>query len=242
MITLVEKEQEKRRLMELCEKTVFGCKIASTALCYGFDKSFACFWLDTQHEVAFGLADGLMLISGTVVDPEETRAFLQAVGPKNIMCAVRNAEALSLSQIECGDVLRKQLEAGGSVPQQEEVDIRGIYRLLEEAGMADEFEPFYLDLSHKLRHKGAAAVTRYEGEELTGCALVSSFSASGAVLSGVVVAERCRRQGIGTELVKEIESFFPGMTMYLLRQKDKHREFYRQLGYTKTDTWVFGRL
>ena len=48
MIRLVEKEEQQRRLLALCEKTAFGCKIASLALAYGFDKGFACFWLDDQ--------------------------------------------------------------------------------------------------------------------------------------------------------------------------------------------------
>ena len=42
MIRLVEKEEQQRRLLALCEKTAFGCKIASLALAYGFDKGFAC--------------------------------------------------------------------------------------------------------------------------------------------------------------------------------------------------------
>ena len=37
MIRLVQGEGEKRRLLALCEKTPFGCKIASIANSYGFD-------------------------------------------------------------------------------------------------------------------------------------------------------------------------------------------------------------
>ena len=48
MIRLVQGEGEKRRLLALCEKTPFGCKIASIANSYGFDKSFANFWLNTE--------------------------------------------------------------------------------------------------------------------------------------------------------------------------------------------------
>ena len=56
MIRLVEREQDQRRLLALCEKTAFGCKIASWATAYGFDKSFACFWLDTEADVEIGRA------------------------------------------------------------------------------------------------------------------------------------------------------------------------------------------
>ena len=68
MIRLVEKEPERRKLLELCEKTPFGCKISSVATSYGFDKSFACFWLDEETDVVFCLVDGVMLLSGTVLE------------------------------------------------------------------------------------------------------------------------------------------------------------------------------
>ena len=80
MIRLVEKEEQLRRLLALCEKTAFGCKIASLALAYGFDKGFACFWLDDQDQVVYCLADGVMLLSGTVV--RLTKEYFAGEGKK----------------------------------------------------------------------------------------------------------------------------------------------------------------
>ena len=105
MIRLVEEAAERRRLLALCEKTAFGCKIASLATAYGFDKSFACFWLDTEESVVYCLMDGVMLLSGTVMDGKGSREFLRAVGAGEVLCAVRNAETLALSPRETGDVL-----------------------------------------------------------------------------------------------------------------------------------------
>ena len=81
MIRLVEREAERQRLLALCEKTPFGCKISSLARAYGFDKSFASFWLDTEADVVFCLVDGVMLLSGTVLDGGPVRLFLRLLLP-----------------------------------------------------------------------------------------------------------------------------------------------------------------
>ena len=92
MIRLVERVTAKKQLLQLCEKTAFGCKISSIATAYGFDKSFALFWLDTEEDVVYCLVDGVMLLSGTVLNGEAARQFIRASGAKEILCAVRNAK------------------------------------------------------------------------------------------------------------------------------------------------------
>lgn len=242
MLTLVEQKEEQQRLLQLCEKTPFGCKIASTAAAYGFDKGFSCFWLDDRSDAVFCLADDLMMISGTVLDGEETAEFLKAVGPKEIFCAVRNAETLSLPVTDSGDVLKKTAESGKEkTPDPYDVDIREIYGLLEKTGMVEEFEPFYLDLSHKLRHQTALALTERSEDNLIGCAVVSAISKNAAILSALAVLPEYRRQGIGTRLARRAESCFPKKTLYVFREKDKNVEFYRELGYAKADTWVHSK-
>ncbi len=155
---------------------------------------------------------------------------------------MRNAEALSLSVGNSGDVLKKVISSEGKAAVlRTEVNIRDIYSLLEETGMADEFEPFYLDLSHKLRHEAALAATEYRNGELC-CALVSSIPTAMRQFSSVAVKRSVPAAGIGSELVKRVESYFPERSFYALREKDKNREFYRSLDYAKTDTWVYAKL
>lgn len=243
MFVLAEDKKEQNRLLKACEKTAFGCKIAAIAASYGFEKSFSCFWLDTSSETVYCMTDGLMLISGTVLNGKEARAFLHAVGPKAVMCAVRNAEELELKSSEFGDVLKKQLPMGDGRPFPANLpNIREIYSLLEENGMVEEFEPFYLDLSHRLRHGTAVAVEEYRKGGLAGCAVVSAISRNSLVLSALAVRAGFRRQGIGSSLVKQIEQFFPGKTAYVFRNKDENKEFYHDLGYAKTDTWIYAKL
>lgn len=89
MIRLVQGEGEKRRLLALCEKTPFGCKIASIANSYGFDKSFANFWLNTEEDVVYCLVDGAMLLSGTVLQgtPPGSSSTWWAPGRCSAPCA-----------------------------------------------------------------------------------------------------------------------------------------------------------
>ena len=242
MIRLVERVTAKKQLLQLCEKTAFGCKISSIATAYGFDKSFALFLLDTEEDVVYCLVDGVMLLSGTVLNGDAARQFIRASGAKEILCAVRNAEALALQPWESGDVL-KRIIAPGPCPQPPPMpSVREIYALLEQVGMVDEFEPFYLDLSHKLRHQAALALTVPGEGGLTACAVVSSISQRGAILSALAVQEESRRQGIGSRLVRQMEGYFPGKAIYVFREKQKNKEFYRNLGYSKADTWVHGKL
>ena len=61
-------------------------------------------------------------------------------------------------------------------------------------------------------------------------------------MSALAVQEESRRQGIGSRLVRQMEGYFPGKAMYVFREKHKNQEFYRNLGYSKVDTWVHGKL
>ncbi|WP_099204898.1 GNAT family N-acetyltransferase [Scatolibacter rhodanostii] len=239
MIQVAEREEQRKKLLELCQKSAFGCKIASIATAYGFDKKFSCFWKEQDSNAVYCLVDDVMIISGTPKNAEETNMFLKMVGAKEIMCALRGAEKLSMPMQHQGDVLQKKLEfESGAFVDTSEVNIREIYFLLEECGMETDFEAFYMDLSHRLRHEAALVVTEYQESQLVGCAVVSSITDTAAILSAVAVKESFRRKGIASELIKQAEAALGGKTIYIFKEKGLHEEFYKQLGYHKADTWV----
>lgn len=239
MIRLVETEEQKRQLLALCRESAFGCKIASVVKAYGFDKGFACFWLDEEADTVFCLADDVMMLSGNLGDAEETRQFLRMVGVRTVHCSAANMERLGWAPAATGDVLCKRAPEGAPGPEsREEVPIRELYALLEETGMVEEFEPFYLDLSHRLRHGAARAFWVRREDEIGACAIVSAIGEGAVLLSVVAVREDLRRQGLGSEMVRQVEAAFPGKTVYVFREKDRHQAFYSGLGYTITDRWA----
>lgn len=227
-------------MLRLCEETAFGCKMGALIRSYGFDKRFACFWLEEGAACAYCLVDGLLILSGQPGDLEEAREFMQAVGPDAFIASEAAARRLGVKASQCGEILKKALPAGaGPALPLGEAPIREIYGLLEEAGLAGEFEPFYLDLSLKLRRGTALALYERRGQEMAGCAVVSAVSGTGAVLSALAVGEKYRRQGIGSGLVAQVESLLPGKALYIFREKGENERFYRQLGYAYEDGWAY---
>ncbi len=244
MIQIAEREEQQKQMLAFCEKNAFGCKIASIALAYGFDKKFSCFWIEDKTENVYCLVDDTMIISGIPDNAEETKSFLHMLGAKKIMLSQAAANKLDLSRnILSGDVMQKTISGNR---QEffcgEEINIRSLYYLLEEYGMASDFEAFYLDLSHRLRHQSALVVTEYQEDELIGAAVISSVTDKAALLSAVVVKEEYRRNKLATRLIQKAEKALAGRTVYLYKEKDKHEEFYHVLGYQKADEWVTAEL
>lgn len=234
MISLVESQRDRDCFFSICQGTAFGCKLGAIARAYGFSRDFLRLWSDGT--AAYGLLDGEMTIAGYPGEPGEAREFIQMIGPGSVLCDGSIAGGLGLTASAEGAVMAKDLADGEPVSVQAP-GLREIYALLIDAGMAIDFEPFYLDMSHRLRHGAALALGRYASGELTGCGVVSAVTEKEAVLSAIAVREDCRRLGIGTELMKEVEQALPGRRLYLFRESSKNREFYRKLGFTEAGRW-----
>lgn len=235
MIRLAE---DLKTLSAPCGNSPFGCQIWSKAQAYGFDKIFAQFW--TDGKAAYGKTDGSMCIAGEIADFEETRAFLSAVGVNEVVCSAENAEKLGLNITESGVVLQKEQHNEIVLPP-EEISPREIYTVLKANNMAGEFEPFYLDLSHRMRHGTVrcAGITQ-DGKTVAVAAAVLGEHAS--LISAVAVLPELHRRGHGREVVNLIEHMLPSGTVYVLREKDKNEAFYSTLGYMPCGVWAQGNL
>lgn len=240
MILFAKRHEQQQEVLEKCKNTAFGCKIAGTAISYGFDEKFACFWLDDKSTAVYCLVDNVMILDGTPSDTEEAMEFLKMTGASQLICSSANADALKLSCTQSGEVLSKTA-CGGNFTQNE-VNIREVFSLLEDSGMELDFEPFYLDLSHRLRHGTGAATTAQWGDDFAGCALISSITDNAAILSAVAVKEKYRRHGMGTRLITTVESVLQSGKIYLFKEFNENDEFYKSLGYTKEDTWACVKL
>lgn len=242
MIRFVDGGAVQREFFAVCLGTAFGCKLAAIAKAYGFRQSFARFW--AGEGAAYSLLDGQLSLAGKPEDWGEARAFLQALGPGQIFAPADAGQRLGLRAKTKGAVLEKALETRMASPngfsefRGGPPNLKEVYGLLERAGMALEWEPFYLDLSHRLRHEAALVLEEREGGALAGCAVISAVTEEAGLLSALAVKEGCRRKGIGSRLVQRTQALLAGRTLYVLRESGRNREFYRKLGFVETGRWM----
>ncbi len=241
MLKLVEHDEDKVTLERICARSALGCKIISIGKMYGFDKKFACFWIDDKEEAALCLLDSTMIVCGTLSDSDEIRPFLNVIAAKEVICAVRNADIIGGTVRDKGEIMMKTSAGNtGNVQQpQSDVNIREIYEFLTENDMPPgEFEAFYLDFSHRLRHSGADVLIKRKNGEMVGCLLINSITDESAIISAVAVKSAYRRQGIGAALISEAEKMLAGRKIYIFKENSKNDEFYKNLGFRKTDSWT----
>lgn len=224
-------------LKALCKDSSFGCQIFSAAEAYGFEQHFAQFW--TDEHAAYSKLDGVMRICGTVTDPEEAAAFIHAVGAEQVVCDLKTAEDLDLYIADRGVVLFKDIEEKENTLT-EEVPLRAVYGVLHACDLVGAFEPFYLDVSHRVRHQTAFCTALYNENEMT-AASVTVFGVDCALITAVAVLPKFRRQGLGTAVMRKTESRLSGRA-YLLRAENENEQFYASLGYETCGVWCAGTL
>ena len=221
-----------------CVSSPFGCQILSKAQAYGFHQSFAQFW--TDGEAAYGKTDGSVCIAGEITDADEACAFLSAVGTNEVVCSAENAEKLGLNITESGAILQKVLR-NETVHPAEEISPREIYAVLKANGMVGEFEPFYLDLSHRMRH-GTVRCAGVSADGKTVAVAAAVFGESASLISAVAVLPKFHRRGLGTAVVRKMERMLPSGTVYILREESKNEAFYDALDYKPCGAWAQGKL
>ena len=238
MISFIDTPAKEKEFLVLTEGSAIGCKLQALAKAYGFHQNFIQFWSDGC--AAYCLLDSELSISGRVHDPEEARAFVSMLGPEAVLCQEETAQLLGLRQRLGGPVLMKALSAGTHYPLPAWPKIDQIWELLKSSGLISsesQFEPFYLDLSHRLRHGCAIAAGEFCDERLAGCG-IAAISGGGALLSALAVEESFRRKGVGSRIIRRIESALPGRRLYALRHENENQAFYRGLGFLEVGRWT----
>lgn len=238
MISLADTAALQKKLYAVCADSPFGCQIASLADAYGFDRAFVLFW--TDGSAAYSLMDGVMRIAGEISNTVEMCAFLRATGAKTVFCSLENAEKLTLKCMSRGAVLQKDLPAG--TPRAEKpVSLRDVFELLQANQMLEVFEPFYLDLSHRLRHGAASCTADFCGDEIISCAAAVK-SGYTALITAVAVRPDLHRKGYGRKILRDMEALLASHKVFVLRGEKENELFYAACGYQCVGKWCCGTL
>lgn len=106
---------------------------------------------------------------------------------------------------------------------------------LEDYSTAD-FESWYVDVSHRIRHSCAKAVTLNVNDEIVSSGIFSSIYNNDAILTSVSTVPEFRRMGYGSALVSAMICDIKGK-VYLMRDKNKNEKFYKKLGFENIGYW-----
>ncbi len=218
-------------------KTVFGCRIQSTAAAYGLNEPFSQFW--TQEEkAALCKLDDTIILDADGADFDELKDFIRMTGASRLLCDFSAAQKLGLPVINRGEIMVYHNHKPIQQPAAFELNpsLREIHALLDACAtdtfIPPEFEPFYMDMSHRIRHSTAAAVGVRQGETLVSCAVCSAQTADKAVLSAVAVIPDHRRKGFGYATLSALLSQLPQENIYIFRAQNENADFYRGFGFS----------
>lgn len=99
-----------------------------------------------------------------------------------------------------------------------------------------DFESWYVDISHRIRHGCAKAVTLNVDGEIISSAIFSSIYENDAVLTAVQTKPKFRKSGYASALVSSMCCDVTG-TVFLMRESDKNKSFYKKLFFDNIGKW-----
>lgn len=243
---MIRRIEDEKKLLPWAEDPI-GLRACAAAAAYGLDGHICQFWLQNEDTLFCRMDDSLLLCAGPQVDWEEIKGFLPLTGARVLLCREEEAVCLQLPVLVSGWVmLSENIQPNPVLPceVEENPSLRELHALLTqcetESFHAPEFEPFYLDLSHRTRHGEAISIgIRSEGR-LIAAAFCTAKTERLAILSGVAVLPELRGHGFGSAVVRALQKRLCQPKQCVYRAQNEHQAFYEALGFR--DLFAFREL
>lgn len=235
---MIEKIENTNQIEDWTSSDIYTIRILSLLKSYGTKYNFAAFYRQVidgritaimsrlDNDFTLSVADGF--------DNEEIVRFLCVTGYSSLLCSDK---PLLSSRYEEGVVMRcdKKLEKSMlGVHIDEYPKLMDLYNFVDYEGQ--DFKAWYVDISHRVRHKTAKAYTLNVNDEIISSGILSSIFDTSAILTAVRTSDEFRRMGYGSLLVSHIVSDVKG-TVYIMRDKELNESFYTRLGFENTGIW-----
>lgn len=217
---------------DMASDSYYGRKILAAYRSYGARYEFCRFYSCESENCGAGLIHvyyGSMVIDGCA-DPSEAESFIDMLKPMNVEISVERPIGISGYRAVPRTLFRV-------VPQDTELtfsdlivngDLTSCYKILREGfENMSAFDSWYVDISHRIRHK-TAAVYLWENSTVT-----KAFDIDGYVfLSHIATAAEARGQGRARKMLYCIAGQLAseGKTGYLFALEHR-RSFYESIGF-----------
>lgn len=226
---MIKRAKSPEELKNLPETGVEALKIRSLLLAYGTNYDFCRFF--TAKNVVLAQLNGDFVISDSgETDVGELSEFLKFSGFSEIFCSEQLGQVLENRL----DVTRENvsLMRFAGVSEKNALEIlkpAEAYQIIK-TGFDFEFEPWYLDMSHRVRH----GVSRLYG--LDGAALVVQYNLNGeAMISQVATLPEKRGNGCARRLISAVCAELNESKVFVLCE-NKLLGFYGKIGFVPEGT------
>ena len=221
----------------------YAARISALAATYGFEHSFALFWVQYSEEMpvaAVSRLDGNMSVFCTEgTNFEELAAFIKTVGFSTLVCREENMKKLGFEVDKVSYIVRYE-----GAPSAENPDVlwdydkKKVYELLCDCGFEmGTFGAFAADYCSRL-NKGAAMLAAVENQELNACARALFIGKNSVLLGAVATRKEARGKGYASKAVKALADRFEDKKVYLFCRNDSLLAFYEKIGFVLNGKWA----
>lgn len=235
---MIEKIETINSFNSYKSKDLYSVRIRSLLSAYGCKYDFASFYRQINNNeitaIIAKLDSDFTLSFNDRADLYELEDFFSLLGFNSLLCESSFNPNFDYDE---GIVMASVKKAEIHIPYTE-IDMYP--KLMDLFNLTDydktDFESWYVDISHRIRHGCAKAFTLTVNSEIVSSGIFSSIYNDDAILSAVKTAPEFRRMGYGSALVSEMMNDVRGK-VYLMREYDKNEEFYKKLGFANTGKW-----
>lgn len=235
---MIERINEIKEYDDWKIRDIYSVRILSLIKSYGCKYQFAVFYkqvIDGKITAILSKLDGDFTLSvADGFDNDELLRFFCITGYNTIL----SSDAFSLgASYEEGAVM-----CCASKPEcvLHNCEVDEYPKLMDLFNFVDydmqDFKAWYVDISHRVRHKTAKAYTLTVRDNMISSGILSSIIDGYSVLTGVRTADGFMNMGYGSALVKYIMNDVKG-TVYIMRDRDRNESFYTKIGFKNIGNW-----
>lgn len=235
---MIEKINSEEDLSLWLNRDIYSVRILSLLKSYGCKYNFATFYrqiIDGEITAIFSKLDNDITISlGENYDNEEIVDFLCITGYSSVLTS---ADFFLNPRYEEGFVMKcntKHELAPMNVCVDEYPKLMELFNFVDYD--KQDFKAWYVDISHRIRHKTAKAYTLNVDEQIVSSGILSSIIDDYSILTAVRTENEFRKMGYASFLVKSICNDTNG-TVYIMRDENKNEKFYNNCGFENIGKW-----
>ena len=225
--------------------TVSELRIYALKRAYGLDVPFIQYMADEEGTLA-SIMDGFCVVFSKNALNEEWVTFLQMQPNIQIIHSAEHIIAALSEQWQIpfknGELMRYDnvtSENALHINSVQNVSLRELYafhaEIFEEMA---QFDGWYVDVSHRVRHGCCHITTALHEERLIGSAMTVAETETAALIGGVATLPEYREQGVATRCITDLLAALPQTQIYIAPSDEKAASLYRRLGFVPCGTWA----